>query len=458
VRHNTLTDGHQNDSTWGISPELNWKFDGFQLTYLGSYRKLKRDDGFPFVVGAPFTLAAFFVGDYWQDSQEFRISTTGSGPFEGQAGVYYFKEQSGIALWLPNLLGPELPKFPNGVPLFGFPQDPTISQSKAVFGQGSYRVTDKVKLTAGVRYTKDDKSRLGASARQYTLVYNPVTDRRDLNWAEIHNTKTTWRAGVEYTPTDDWMFYGSIATGYKAGGFGDGCEAGVTGPNGVPCNQVNTKLYYQPENLTAYEAGFKGKAADRLTISAAVFKYDYKDMQLSSVGTVGGAPSLVTQNAGKSEVKGLEIESTYAVNSAHRFDLALTVLDAKYKQYLGGPQGHTNFAGEHLDHSPDSSGTLGYTYRHPLGNGDALSFNLRTKYSASYVLTDYTNGVQFTQPSYSKTDASLTYNAAGNKWYASAYVHNMEDSVQASQIGYFGTWNLFSSEPRTYGVSAGVKF
>jgi iron complex outermembrane recepter protein len=74
------------------------------------------------------------------------------------------------------------------------------------------------------------------------------------------------------------------------------------------------------------------------------------------------------------------------------------------------------------------------------------------------VLTDYANGAQFTQPSYTKSDLSVAYNASGNKWYASAFVHNLEDKVQITNIGFFGTWNMFTSEPRTYGVTAGVKF
>jgi iron complex outermembrane receptor protein len=449
-----------NNKTWGIGTELNWKFGGAAVTYIGSYRHMDRDEGFPVVVGAPFSLNGFFVGNYWQNSQELRIATANDGPFEAQAGVYYFKERSGIALWLPGLIP--------GVPFFGFPQDPTISESKAVFGQGSYKFTPTLKLTAGLRYSKDDKSRVGATAFQQTLVFNRLTDARNSNSAQRSDSKTTWRLGLDYNKSDDTLIYASLATGYKAGGFGDGCQAGTTDANGVVCNQIVAvnDLYYKPENLIAYEVGFKTKVNNVLSLTTALFNYDYKDMQLSSVGTVGGGPSLVTHNAGKSRVTGLELESIYAPSATHRVDGSFTWLDAKYVEYrsdaLGvdaSGQGITNFANFTLDRSPSMTASLGYTYTHALASGGKLATNVKARFSASYAITDYSAVTQYVQPSYTKSDVSLTYKASEDRWYARAFVLNLENTLTVNAIANIGGFpTMYTSQPRTYGVGAGIRF
>jgi iron complex outermembrane receptor protein len=453
-----------NNKTWGVGAELNWKLGGTALTYVGSYRRLDRDEGFPLAVGAPFTLNAFFIGNYWQNSQELRIATANDGPFEGQAGIYYFKEQSGIALWLPNLIP--------GVPFFGFPQDPTISESKAVFGQGSYKFTPSLKLIAGVRYSKDDKSRVGATALQQSLSYNPATDLRFSNSAQRSDSKTTWRLGMDYNRTDDMLLYASVATGYKAGGFGDGCQAGTTDANGIACNQIAAvrDLYYKPENLTAYEVGVKTKINNVMSVTAAVFNYDYKDMQLSSIGVVGPGPSLVTHNAGRSRVTGLELESVYAPSETNRWSGSFTWLDAKYVEFLtdagsavsatgGTLTVNTNFANFSLDRSPSMTASLGYTHTRPLAAGGKLATSVRTKFSASYTLTDFSNTTQYTQPAYTKSDLSLTYSAPEDRWYARAFVQNLENTLTVNSAGVFqGYASVYTSQPRTYGVAAGVKF
>jgi iron complex outermembrane receptor protein len=448
------------NKTWGVGTELNWKLGGAALTYIGSYRRMDRDEGFPIAVGAPFSLNGFFVGNYWQNSQELRIATANAGAFEGQAGIYYFKERSGIALWLPGLIP--------GVPFFGFPQDPTISESKAVFGQGSYKFSPSLKLTAGVRYSKDDKSRVGATAFQQTLVFNRLTDARNSNSAQRSDSKTTWRLGLDYKRSDDTLIYASLATGYKAGGFGDGCQSGTTDANGVLCNQIVAvkDLYYKPENLTAYELGFKARINNVLSLTAAVFNYDYKDMQLSSVGTVGGGPSLVTHNAGKSRVTGLEMESVYAPSATHRVDGSFTWLDAKYVEYrsdaLGvdaAGQGITSFKNFPLDRSPSMTASLGYTHTYSLASGGSLATNVKGKFSASYAITDYSAVTQFIQPAYTKVDLSATYSASQDRWYARAFVLNVENTITVNAINNIsGFTGMYTSQPRTYGLSAGIKF
>lgn len=446
----TLADASDmNNKTWGVSAELNWNLGPLALTYLGSYRKFDRDETGNVNLNGPNSFASLFTGNYSQSSQELRFATTADGPFKAQFGAYYFKERSGIGFYLFNLVGP----------VFGFPQDPTIAESYAAFGQGTYSITDQLRLTAGVRYSHDDKSRIGGTVTQQTLTFNPATDTKLLNSAAVTFEKTTWRLGLDYDLNERTLLYGVISTGYKAGGFNDGCEAGTV-TNGQPCNQPRplSQIYYQPETLTAYEVGLKTRiAADQIQLSASAFHYDYENLQLSTVANFGGGPAQTTTNAAKATVDGLELEANIAFSRRHRLDFTAAYLDATYDEYFPlGAGTPPDYAGRDLDRSPKVTLSGAYTFSHPLGNGAQLSATLRERWSDSYVVTAFATPAQFTQPSYHKTDVTLTYTAADERWYAQAFGKNLEDEVLVTGVDSFA--NVTPGDPRTYGVRAGVKF
>jgi iron complex outermembrane recepter protein len=462
--HDLLTRNYANtgraavdNDTWGISAELNWNLGPAALTYLGSYRELKRDENTVDNNNGVSTRGRF-EGDYWQSSQEVRIASTWEGRWSAQAGLYYFKERSGILYDIIDLL-------PDNT-IFAFPQEPTISESYAPFGQVTFAVLPELRLTAGVRYSHDDKSRVGATVRRSTeprldgFVFNPVTDR--LNSAAIQSSKVTWRAGIDYDFNDHTLFYGSVATGYKAGGFNDGCEPGST-TNGISCNQPRPLdvLYYNPETLTAYEGGFKARLAENhVRLNGSVFYYDYQNLQLSTTANCaqpGGPqePCQVTRNAAKAKVKGIELESTLAPAPRHRLDLTATYLDGAYLQYVpiaAGP----DYAGRPLDRSPEFTLGAAYTYSYPLVNESSLDAALRSRFSDSYVLTNTALPAQYRQPSFSMTDISITYTAAADRWYVQGYARNLEDKIILTYVD--GNGNVIPGDPRTIGVRAGMRF
>jgi iron complex outermembrane recepter protein len=472
------------NNIWGVEGEFNWDLGGVGLTYIGSYREYHANENLGFDVGAPITFGATFNGDYEQQSHEFRVALSGDGPLKAQTGLYYFREESAIALILLNtpfscrdraIPGDNTSACLAFYPVFGFPQAPTIASSKAAYAQATYSLSDSLRFTLGGRYTDDNKSRFGNTILQNTLTFNPAngTDRNFLNAAaidgNIKNKKFTWLARAEADVFGSGLLYASVSTGYKAGGFGDGCLAGTT-TRGRLCNQARDPriLFYQPETLTAYEIGFKNRFGDALRVSVAAFHYEYKNLQLSQIANVSGAPSTVTLNAGAAKVTGVEAEAAITPSENDRIDLSYSYTDARYATYCpfddptstlaigaNGCRTALSFEGRPLDRSPKHVASASYAHTFPVGEGDVVA-RVGTRLSSSYVITNFGAGVQYLNPSNTRTDVSLTYNAPNDRFYVSGYVQNLENSVRLQRVDGFA--NASPSDPRTYGVRAGFKF
>lgn len=440
------------DYTWGIGGEFNWDVGPLTLTYLGSFREFHRDSAGTTFAAAPYQNP--FKGTYRQNSQELRFATNGSGPLQLQFGGYYFREESAILAYALNVVP--------GVPWYGFEQDPTTSKTVGLFGQATYSVTPSLRVTAGARYSDDEKGHTGFNLFQQGPVYNPATDRRLLQFTNLKSNKITWRAGVDFDLDARSLLYGTVSTGYKAGGFNSGCPAGSTA-NGIVCNQPmpDQTLYYRPETLTAYELGVKTRlAGNALSLNASAFYYDYQNLQLTSRINLNGVATQFTGNAGKARVKGVELEAVAKPSPRNRFDAALTWLDAEYVRYLPRGEGSApDYAGRPLDYSPKLTVNAGYAYSYPFDGGATLTVGVRSRLSSSYVMTDFATPRQVVQPSNTKTDINLTYSAPGDRWYIQGYLKNVEDTILVNSISLSGgVIAVTTGDPRTYGLRTGFRF
>jgi iron complex outermembrane receptor protein len=433
----------RDSNSWGLTADLKWDLGPLDLAYLGSYRRMKRDEQGSFLFG---THDSTYDGKYWQNSQELRLALN-QGRLRGQIGAYYFKEKSQVGFFI---LAPEALGFPPNATRAGFAQDPTISESYAAFGEATFDVTPRLHVTGGVRFTHDRKTRRGATLFDLD---DGSTITLQVNDARRTFGKTTWRLGLHYDLTDAGIVYATASTGYKAGGFNDGCEIG----KGTACALPADALYYDPETLTAYEAGVKLRfAADRLRLNAALFHYDYSNLQLSQISNVCGGPCQVTTNAARAKVDGVEAEATFVPSDRHRLDLGATYLDARYDRFF--PIENISFSGKQLDHTPKFTASAAYRYTQPLHNGGSIAAAARIRFSDHFMLTDLTPRVQFRQPHYHATDLSLTYNAPKDRFYVQAFVDNLENEIILSTAtADFGGTATFN-DPRRYGVRTGVRF
>jgi iron complex outermembrane receptor protein len=454
-RNSAPEQGYSRKTADGIGADLSWKLGAATLYYLGSHRSYRHDALFNFYYRVTPAVALGvhhnFSGDYAQNSHELRFATDETRTLSAQAGVYYFRERSSQLYSFRdlNLIGLS--------PYYVFPHGPTISTSKALFGQATWRIGDKLRATAGARYTDDQKSRVGSTNFQQASTFNPATDFKLLNAASMGTHQATWRLGADYDLTAAALLYGAVATGYKAGGFNDGCPAGTV-QQGLSCPAslavpVNT-LLYQPETVRSHEAGMKSRFwQGKASLNLSVFKYDYKNLQLSGVAIVQGAPRFVTGNAGVASVKGLEAEGQLRPTQQDRFRYALALLDAHYVNYR--PDGVHSWAGVKLDRAPAHTLMLGYEHGFRLADGE-LAAGLGARRSGAYIIAVPTQLLQYRIPARTESDATLRYQRKRAPWSVMARVKNIENKVHPLSIDSFGM--VVPSDPRTVDVRLDYRF
>jgi iron complex outermembrane receptor protein len=452
---------------------LNWSLPLVDVTYVGNHRT---DDYLAKVSQAIYGPLSSYCRDQnslncfhpltnssqdTQISHELRFSQE-TDRLKWVLGLYYFDESNDFdQTYEPDTVG-------NGT-LGRWVHRPNVFEgSHAAFSQATWSLTDRLRLTGGVRYTEDRKKRDGFTERGpvgsiigLDCVVGCVviaTDHADVTW-----TKTTWRAGVDFDLSPDSLLFAAVATGYKAGGFGSG-EA----PNNFP---------YGPENLTNYELGWKNQFLDRtLQLNVDAFFTKYEDYQ-ATAGTVTatGTNVLFTVNAGTAEIKGVELESIYLLTPHDRLTFNATYLDAKFTSFFlpkgdgfspGASFQPYDLTGKDLPYAPHATARLGYQHTFDLPAGGALIAQVDSGYTAHQYM-DYHNFAVIAQDAYTRTSVSLTWERS-EMFSAQLYARNLENKAilagaQADTLAPGRNFDAFGKEayympPRTYGIRLSAKF
>ena len=194
-------------------------------------------------------------------------------------------------------------------------QNPYTLNSYAAFGETYYNVASNLKLTAGLRWTDDRKHFIDIPSELVVSGYGyPSIGVVDQQWNQF-----TGRAAVNWTPkldfTDQTLVYGSYAHGYKAGGAN---PPGAVLLSLVDNVQPDHPLTFKPEFIDAFELGTKNTLMDgTLTLNGDVFYYNYEQYQISEIVD----RSAINQNF-DAHVKGAEIESNWEPVPGLRFNFA----------------------------------------------------------------------------------------------------------------------------------------
>jgi iron complex outermembrane receptor protein len=468
------------DTFSNLSAQFNWGIGPVHLTYVGGYLNYSANEHsastdnplandspsnngpFPFF-STPEYLWRDYRGHFLTNSQELRLSNEQPGQVEWVVGANWFRENihESDHNWTATDPAPDaLPVVADSVNGID-PVNQTIHTAKGVFGQATWHATSRIDLTVGLRETDD------ALVRHGTFVAGPAPGcvaPEDCiggpNNGSEDDRKLTYRANVAYHFTPTEMAYATVSTGFKGGGFNDFCGSG-------PCP-------YGPEELTAYELGYKGRPLDNFEFSSDLFYYDYSERQISQLNNVNGSLVIFT-SLFPAVIEGWENEFTFRPTRADELHLSVTALRSHYESletYLPatvGPIGApVNLAGRSLDATPAAAATFGYSHTFALPQGASVRLHADLKYSSSYYETSIGPFVSYTQPSYTRSNFDLRYTAPDGKFYLGGFVRNIENKMQitgaptnagtAYPPGVTGVLPVGVTDPRTWGLTSGVRW
>ena len=312
-------------------------------------------------------------------------------------------------------------------------------ESIAGFAQGTFDVTDKLHITAGVRYTDDTKDFIVTSDGMNSTpgVHFPMGNSGVVNIQSavpafappgilvklIADGTTTLKAddwtpmaNISYDWNDDLMTYFTYSEGFKSGGVQQR-NAGVFG-GAAPT--------YDPEFVESFEVGFKYNHPNgNFVLNVAAFYADYTDIQLETLAPEGIAPQL--DNAGEAEIKGFELESRWSPLDTLFLEVALGHLDAVITKSdptvfnTGGPA-----KGDRLPQVPRWS--LAASLIKEFGLGDMgtiiarVDYNYRTK-----VFFDPANDPGSVMQSHGLMNASVGWDSANDKYSLIFHANNIFD-------------------------------
>jgi len=189
--------------------------------------------------------------------------------------------------------------------------------STALFGEIYWDVNDEFKITAGLRYTDDDKT-----LENHAVVLGQAgAGVAPAVYANVRFKEMTGRAGFDWRPdwsfTDSTLIYGFYSRGYKAGGLNSPCSDAP----GVVCGPPA----FEPEFINAYELGTKNTFnGGALQLNLSLFMYDYNGYQVSKI--VNRASTNENIDA---EIRGAEFESVWQPIEGLRFNANIGYLDTE---------------------------------------------------------------------------------------------------------------------------------
>ena len=445
----------------GGSMHVDVDFGGAALTSITAYEKTVRNHRED-ADGAPQNmLNTVFFDDNRQFSQEVRLSSTGSPRFRWMAGLFYSHEDTTIHNRYDFFRG-----YRDLVESFGFPGgfdpdgiNPTgytpflvdqrfrqKSNSYAGFVNVGYDVTDKLELTLGARYTKEDRAILTTVAFDEGTFQVPLLDGFS---DRVSFNSFSGKIGFNYKPSDDVLIYASVSKGFKSGGF-----------NGALVFSEPELKPFKPETLIAYELGFKSSLLDRaVTFNAAAFYYDYNDIQLYTFASANGIPTQILTNAGSAEIYGVEGELSLRPIEHLSINLGGGLLHARIKDFV--TDGGADYSGNRLVMAPTLTANMLIRYDVPL-NGGELKLGLQTDANyRSKVFYSTSNDPLLSQDGFALWNARVSLAPANDRWELSAQVKNITGVRYVTEAFDFSSsgYNLFVyGAPTTWELSATFKF
>ena len=384
-----------------------------------------------------------------QTSQEFQLLYDNGGAFDGVVGVYYFDGKAGGLV--KNI-------FINSI--FGTTDGDAKTESFAVFGEGSYDLTDKLTLNVGLRATQEKKTTRAFNASYFDDTFSRVAVvTSDFDKSKTFNSVAP-KLGLDYQFNPQVMGYVSVSRGFKSGGFNVRAQASVFPQSAEP---------FKDEILDVAEIGVKSVLADRhLVLNTALFYGEYKDIQVSTFTAYDSNGDGVDDaffgnflNAGDATMKGVEIEYDWSSAAVDWFGLSgnLSYLDAKPDSFLDANR--DGFVDTQvISNAPEFTGALRANFDFPAFGG-LITASVGVAHRDESVLTN--EGGQYpgrpgtpllpiVQPAFELWDAWIGWLSPGATWRFGLSSKNLADEeylTNGYNIPALGILQGSYGQPRT---------
>lgn len=391
---------------------------------------------------------------------EIQFISSGDGDTSWVAGLFYYNVQLNQPYTLADANNPFLisndGSVPNPTGIFYSQAGILDATSKAAYGQVDWRANEKLTMSFGLRYSEDEKEGSETQLQVYDAVvdycteatlpyllgYGAYFDLGDLigapgcrfgmvvgGGAATHKAKwdaVDWRINATYQLAQDSIVYATASSAYKPGGFRlGGLQDDLT-------TVVNESIV-DNEDLLALELGYKGNLRDKLSVSAAVFYYDYSDLQveLDILDPISQIATSKLANASSASIYGLEVESQWNVSEKFTVLANFSALQTEYTDDFMVKDNKTNTVrnvkGNELNRSPNSKLNIAAYYRHPLATGSMLLTGNYTRIAEQYV-TVFNDDIE-TIDSYSQLNARLSWQPNSERYEVSVYGSNLTDEL-----------------------------
>lgn len=445
--------------------ETNWQIGNGTLTNILGYRKLTSDartdiDG----LSAPlFNVPGSTEQD--QISNELRYAfTSDDGKWNITTGLYYFqqdieyREQRWGGLGI--LAGVQLPVI-NTVNLGGDMDHETWG----VFGSADYMITDTVTLTAGLRYTKEEKDAkvvnadpLAGGSSCVDITYASCT------FDSLSDTWENWtpKLGANWMISEDTMLYASYTKGFRSGG--------VNFRNALP--SIVDPGPTNEEEQDAFEIGFKSDLLDgRLRLNGALYHVMVSDMQrelnvgASEIPLVGATGVLVWQatiNAGDVDITGAELEAVALITDNFSINASVGYVESEYDSYTDEVKSaearifaetgqNVTLIGDDLPRLSPWTASIGATYDLDLADYGLVTFRGNYSYRDPAAYNDSNTLVY---ESKRMANASVQWTSPDSAWTVSVFGKNLNDEVRWGSLNGLIETSGGVTKGRTYGIEA----
>ena len=402
-----------------------------------------------------------------QYSQELRLQSDFDGPLNFMVGAFYesrkfifdtSQQAVNISLIRPdptvNLLG-------GGVAVgtgntFDYKKiHTTKTDAYSVFGSLTYKPTDQIEISGGLRYTDEKKvNDIFVPYVHNSLAYvetamgsgifrpSPVFLQSGFRSGPIRfkDNNISPEATIKYRVSPDFNVFASYKTGFKSGGIDNSAlpsnslsRAALSGDFGA--------LIYKSEKAKGGEIGFKSQLADRtFTLNGTVYYYTFTNLQIQIFNAT--AVQFITANAGKATTKGAELELGWrSPVEGLNFTANLAFLNAKYKSFLlPGPDvvlgtaDDVNLSGRKLSRAPNFAGNFAFDYKVPVGDTMSLGLGGNMTYSDRYITNNSTRN-DYVQKSFATFDGRISFGDRDDRWRLALVGVNLADKIITQTSG-----------------------